>query len=68
MEKQQKQKEKESVKFLDPKPPKRVIRYFQDDGTPFNINQAQLDFKLQEDEMEYVLDLSGYKHLGKICI
>lgn len=68
MEEQRKQKEKESAKFLDPNPPKRVIRYFRDDGTPLNINQAQLDFKLQDNEMEYVLDLPCYKHLGKICI
>ena len=68
MEEQRKQKEKESAKYLDPNPPKRVIRYFHDNGTPFNINEAQLDFKLQDNEMDYVLDLPCYKHLGKICV
>jgi len=63
MEEQRKEKEKEKGKFADPNPPKRNIRYFNDDGRPFNINQAQVEFKWSETDEYVTLDVACFKHL-----
>ncbi|KAI5632165.1 leucine-rich repeat domain-containing protein [Phthorimaea operculella] len=42
----------------------RKIKFFAADGRPFNINQAKLPFKFNDQEPDkYTLDLSVYKHM-----
>ncbi|CAH2239921.1 protein tilB [Pararge aegeria] len=54
----------ESYESHDKKEEKRQYKLFTDDGRPFNINQAKIDFKFSDEEPEkYVLDLAVYKHL-----
>ena len=67
MEEKRKEKEEYTSKFLDPNPPKRQIRFFNDHGLPLNINQANVEFSLDEDDDkgEYILDVACYKYLGK---
>lgn len=70
MEEKKKEKEEEKSKYLDPNPKKREIRYFTDDGRPLNINQAQMDFHLEDDDENgcYILTVSCYKHLDTSLI
>ena len=67
MEEKRKEKEESSKSnFPDLNPAKRVIRFFNEDGRPLNINQDKIDFTFTENDdfTAYVLDVACYKHLG----
>lgn len=51
-------------------PPKRVVRFFNKDGRPVNVDQAKVPFTLTEDEDNncLVLDVSVYKYLDTSLI
>ena len=70
MEEKRKEKEDYKSSFADPNPPQRKLRFFNDDGKAMNINQANVDFSLLEDDDDggYVLDVACYKHLGEWCV
>lgn len=67
MEEKRKEKERDQSTFRDRKPKKREIRYFTEMGRPLNINQAQINFRLDDDEENgcFVLTVCCYKHLGR---
>ncbi|XP_002157387.2 dynein axonemal assembly factor 11 isoform X2 [Hydra vulgaris] len=70
LEEQKKAKENEKCKFGNLEVPKRLLRYFNDEGKPLNINQPQISFKLEDDEenAQYILDVGCYKHLDPSLI
>ncbi|XP_065663803.1 dynein axonemal assembly factor 11 isoform X1 [Hydra vulgaris] len=70
LEEQKKAKENEKSKFGNLEVPKRLLRYFNDEGKPLNINQSQISFKLEDDEenAQYILDVGCYKHLDPSLI
>lgn len=48
---------------------KRVYKFFAEDGRPYNINQAKIDFIFNSDDPNlYTLDLAVYKHLDTSLI
>lgn len=65
---EEKRKEKDEIKssLPDRHPPKRQIRFCNDEGRPMNINQAGVDFALTENEQNdgYILDVACCKYLG----
>ncbi|XP_041350473.1 protein tilB homolog [Gigantopelta aegis] len=58
-------KQKEKQNKSEEKKEKKPRKMFSDDGTPFNVNEAKLDFALREDEdnNKVVLDLAVYRHM-----
>lgn len=67
MEEKRKEKDESSKSsFPDLNPPKRVIRFFNQEGRPLNINQDKIDFTFTENDdfTAYLLDVACYKHLG----
>ena len=53
-----------SYESQEKKEEKRVYQFFAQDGRPYNINQAKIDFVFSNDDPEkYVLDLAVYKHM-----
>jgi len=54
-------KDKEEKKEeLEEKAPRKL---FADDGRPYNINEAKLDFSLTEDDVSVILDLAVFRHM-----
>ncbi|CAL8087772.1 unnamed protein product [Calicophoron daubneyi] len=51
----------------DPIPKRPKIRFFSNDGRPYNINEPKINFSLQEKEVNgdecYVLDVAIYRHM-----
>ncbi|RZF39579.1 hypothetical protein LSTR_LSTR001100 [Laodelphax striatellus] len=58
-------KSKELKNKAEEKRQKRVIKLFNKDGAPLNVNEAKIDFRFSEDDESnsYVLELHTYKHL-----
>ncbi|XP_039284215.1 protein tilB homolog isoform X3 [Nilaparvata lugens] len=57
-------KSKESKNITEETRQKRVIRLFNKDGIPLNVNEAKIDFRFRDDDFNfYVLELHTYKHL-----
>ena len=52
--------------YSDPKPPPRTVRFFNDEGKPFNINQAGMEFTIHEDEQQGLWS-SIFLHYFFIC-
>ncbi|KAK4475971.1 hypothetical protein MN116_001208, partial [Schistosoma mekongi] len=51
---------------------KKITRYFAEDGRPYNINTAKIEFNLKEEKIDgldfYILDVAVYKHLDTALI
>ncbi|CAI2734232.1 unnamed protein product [Schistosoma spindalis] len=49
-----------------------ITKYFAEDGRPYNINTAKIDFNLKEDILDnqdvYLLDIAVYKHMDTALI
>ncbi|CAH8662589.1 unnamed protein product [Schistosoma haematobium] len=68
---QQKEKSRQETKNSRIEP--RVItKYFAEDGRPYNINTAKIEFNLKEDILDdhdvYILDVAVYKHMDTALI
>lgn len=55
---QHRKTESKDVEVKEVKPKRRL---FADDGRPFNINEAKLEFHLEDSKNEYILDLRVHK-------
>jgi len=49
--------------FHEPKPQKREIRLYDDDGDPINCNEAKIHFEMDEDSLYQYLTVHTYKNL-----
>ncbi|XP_020808860.1 protein tilB-like [Drosophila serrata] len=49
-------------------PPRRERHFFAPDGRPYNMNQAKLPFKFQDEADHYQLQLEVYRHLDTSLI
>ncbi|KAH8245376.1 hypothetical protein KR032_009547, partial [Drosophila birchii] len=49
-------------------PPRRERHFFAPNGRPYNMNQAKLPFKLQDEADHYQLQLEVYRHLDTSLI
>lgn len=46
-----------------PKEEKRTIKLFASDGRPYNMNQAKVSYKLENEPEKYVLTVQIYKYV-----
>ncbi|KAH8866193.1 Protein tilB like [Schistosoma japonicum] len=51
---------------------KKITRYFAEDGRPYNINTAKIEFNLKEEKIDglnyYILNVAVYKHMDTALI
>uniref|UniRef100_A0A5K4EJH5 Testis specific leucine rich repeat protein,putative n=1 Tax=Schistosoma mansoni TaxID=6183 RepID=A0A5K4EJH5_SCHMA len=67
------QKEKSRQQTKESRTESRVTtKYFAEDGRPYNINTAKIEFNLKEDILDnhevYILDIAVYKHMDTALI
>ncbi|EDO48550.1 predicted protein, partial [Nematostella vectensis] len=70
MEEKRKRQDERDRQRLEGDQPKRVTKFFTEDGRPLNLNQGKLDFHLTDDEENntFILDLACYKHVDTSLI